>query len=130
MMAVVHVLSPVPDEWIPVPSSTLRGQRTPRRDPWFALESGEHAHTGEWMPMSVGSLLHAARSDAGMSVDEVAERVRLRRTVVLALEQDDFTICGGAVYARGHLRAIARVLDLDADALVHEFNVQMAAEGQ
>ena len=129
MMAVVHVLSPVPDEWVPVPSSSLRGQRTPRRDPWFALGSGEHTQAREWMPMSVGSLLHAARTDAGMSVDEVAERVRLRRTVVLALEQDDFAICGGTVYARGHLRAIARVLDLDPEALVHEFNVQMTAQG-
>ena len=80
--------------------------------------------------MSVGSLLHAARTDAGMSVDEVASRVRLRRTVVLALEQDDFGICGGSVYARGHIRSIARVLDLDPEALVQEFNLQMAAEGR
>jgi len=126
-MAVVHVLSPVPDEWIPVPSSAMRGQQTPRRDPWFALESAESGAHREWMPMSVGSLLHAARTDAGMTIDEVSERVRLRRTVVLALEEDDFSICGGAVYARGHLRAIARVLDLDPEALVHEFNQQMVA---
>ena len=31
---------------------------------------------------------------------------------------DDFTLCGGDVYARGHVRTIAKVVGADPDALV------------
>ena len=60
--------------------------------------------------MSIGQTLHEARERAGLSVDEVSERTRIRATVVRAIEADDFALCGGDVYARGHVRAIAAVV--------------------
>jgi len=38
------------------------------------------------------------------------------------MEDDDFSHCGGRVYARGQLRAMAPVLGLDPDDLVDEFD--------
>jgi cytoskeletal protein RodZ len=72
--------------------------------------------------MSVGSDLRAARIAAGLSLDDVADRVRVRSTVVERIEADDFSLCGGDVYARGHIRTIANVVGTDPAAVVAEFD--------
>ena len=53
-----------------------------------------------------------------MSVDDLAERTRIRPHVIEAIEVDDFSSCGGDVYARGHLRALARVLGVDPEPII------------
>jgi cytoskeletal protein RodZ len=37
------------------------------------------------------------------------------------MEQDDFSMCGGDAYAKGHLRTLAPILGLDPDALVSAY---------
>ncbi len=72
--------------------------------------------------MSVGETLSHARRSVGLSLDDVAADTRIRASVVASIENDDFGPCGGAVYARGHIRSIARVLGIDADPLIAEFD--------
>jgi len=72
--------------------------------------------------MSLGSDLREAREAAGLTLEDVAERTRIRRTLVERIEADDFAPCGGDVYARGHVRTIARVVGLDPEPLVSEFD--------
>jgi cytoskeletal protein RodZ len=57
-----------------------------------------------------------------MSVDDVSSATRIRATLVRAIESDEFEPCGGAVYARGHLRNIARAVGIDPEPLVAEFD--------
>jgi cytoskeletal protein RodZ len=71
---------------------------------------------------TVGQKLERARTDAGLTVEEVSEQTRVRVPIVNAIEQDDFSRSGGDVYARGHVRSLARVVGLDADALVAQFD--------
>lgn len=71
--------------------------------------------------MSVGQSLQAAREDAGLSVDQVSEATRIRATIVRAIEADDFSLCGGDFYARGHIRALAQAVGADPAPLVAEF---------
>jgi len=71
--------------------------------------------------MSLGSDLTDARVEAGLTLQQVADATRIRRTVIERIEADDFTLCGGDVYARGHVRTIAKVVGADPDALVAEF---------
>lgn len=63
--------------------------------------------------MSIGSDIARARRAAGLSHADLAERTRIRSGIIQAIEADDFDACGGVVYVRGHLRAIARALSLD-----------------
>ena len=56
----------------------------------------------------------AARTRIGLTVDQLAERTRIRPHVIESIEVDDFAPCGGDFYARGHLRTLARVLGIDA----------------
>ncbi|UGQ09925.1 helix-turn-helix domain-containing protein [Yinghuangia sp. ASG 101] len=72
--------------------------------------------------MSIGQTLADARISAGLSVDRVSEVTRIRQTLVEAIEHDDFTGCGGDFYARGHIRSIARVVGVDADPLIAEYD--------
>ncbi len=70
----------------------------------------------------IGAQLVQARRRVRLSVDDLAERTRIRPHVIEAIEEDDFSACGGDVYARGHLRVLARVLGIDADVLVREYD--------
>jgi cytoskeletal protein RodZ len=72
--------------------------------------------------VSIGKALAEAREAAGLSVDEVAHATRIRRTLVLGIENDDFSACGGDFYARGHLRTIATKVGLDPTPLLAEFD--------
>jgi cytoskeletal protein RodZ len=70
----------------------------------------------------LGSALAAARRKRGLSVEDVAAATRIRPAIIRAIEEDDFDACGGAVYARGHLRSVAQVVGADPRPLVEEFD--------
>ena len=71
--------------------------------------------------MSIGETLAAARRQKGLSTQDVADTTRIRRTVVEAIERDDYGLCGGDVYARGHIRSIAKVVGIDPAPLLADF---------
>lgn len=77
--------------------------------------------------MGVGESLAAARVAAGESVEDVSRATRIRGELLRRIEADDFAGCGGTVYARGHVRAIAAHLGLDPAAYVAEFDSTHAA---
>jgi cytoskeleton protein RodZ len=72
--------------------------------------------------VSIGQTLIAAREEAGMSVEQVAESTRIRQTLVRAIEHDDYRLCGGDFYTRGHIRSLARTIGLDPTPLIAEFD--------
>lgn len=71
---------------------------------------------------SIGTALKKARIAAGLTVDEVSSTTRVRIPIVHAIEGDDFTRCGGDVYARGHIRTLARAVHLDPAPLVESYD--------
>jgi len=78
--------------------------------------------------MSLGSALKSARTAAGLSVEELAARTRIRGALIKELENDNFVNCGGDTYARGHIRTIARILEIDGAQLLSEFTESFAPE--
>lgn len=76
--------------------------------------------------MSVGSTVRRARENAKMTLGELSAKTRLRQTLLAGIERDDFSTCGGNVYARGHLRTIAILIGLDPNALIAEFDSEHA----
>jgi len=77
--------------------------------------------------VSVGAEVAAARRACGLTIDDVSEATRVRATVLRHIEADDFSLCGGNVYARGHLRAICTVVDLDSAPLLATFDTEQGA---
>ena len=78
--------------------------------------------------MSVGETLTRARERSGLSVEDLSAQTRIRAGLIRQIEADDFTGCGGAVYARGHLRSLAKVIGLDPEQLVADFDRSHADE--
>lgn len=74
----------------------------------------------------VGPALAAARVRLHLTVDQLAERTRIRPHVIESIEVDDFVPCGGDFYARGHLRTLARVLGVDATPLLAAYDERYA----
>lgn len=72
--------------------------------------------------MSIGETLTEERQRAGLSVTQVSLQTRIRETVIRGMEADDFSACGGNFYARGHIRSISRVIGIDPEPLVSEFD--------
>jgi cytoskeletal protein RodZ len=72
--------------------------------------------------LTVGETLSRARRKRKLSVEDVAADTRIRATLIEAIEADHFEQCGGAVYARGHIRSIARVVGVDPAPLIEEFD--------
>jgi len=65
----------------------------------------------------LGEILKKGRENAGMSQEAVAQVTRITGTFVAALESGHFEKLPGAVFGRGFVRSIARVLSLDAEEL-------------
>ncbi|PWI15084.1 DUF4115 domain-containing protein [Streptomyces sp. Act143] len=72
--------------------------------------------------ISVGRALQQARIAAGLTVDDVSNATRVRIAIVHAIEADDFAPCGGDVYARGHIRTLAKAVRLDPAPLLAQYD--------
>jgi cytoskeleton protein RodZ len=59
---------------------------------------------------SPGLLLRGAREARGLSIEEVADRLRLNVALVLAMEEDRLGLLGAPVFARGHLKNYAALV--------------------
>ncbi|MER6326021.1 helix-turn-helix domain-containing protein [Streptomyces coelicoflavus] len=73
---------------------------------------------------SVGRALKQARIAAGLTVDDITTATRVRIAIVHAIEADDFAPCGGDVYARGHIRTLAKAVGLDPADLLARFDAE------
>jgi cytoskeletal protein RodZ len=78
--------------------------------------------------VTVGETLSRARRKRGLSVEDVAADTRIRATLISAIEADKFELCGGTVYARGHIRSIARVVGVNPEELIGEFDTAHQVE--
>lgn len=72
--------------------------------------------------MPVGATLAQAREERGLTVEDVSTATRIRAGLIRAIEADDFSGCGGGVYARGHIRSISRTIGIDPEPLIAEFD--------
>jgi cytoskeletal protein RodZ len=78
--------------------------------------------------VSIGSELTAARERADMTIEQLSAATRIRTGLLIAMEADDFSRCGGNFYARGHIRSIARVVKADPAPLLATFDAEHAVE--
>jgi len=72
--------------------------------------------------VSIGDTLADARRQAGLTITQVSQQTRIRESIIAAIEQGDFSACGGDFYARGHIRSIASVVGLDPMPLIREYD--------
>jgi cytoskeleton protein RodZ len=74
------------------------------------------------MPKNPGESLRQAREFKGWSIAEVAAQLNLTQQRLTQLEAGAFDKLPGTTFARGYIRAYAKLLDMDQNRLVLEFD--------
>ena len=72
--------------------------------------------------VSIGKVLANARRRAGLSVAQVSEQTRITQTIIADIEGDDYSACGGDLYARGHIRSMAAAVGADPGPLIAAYD--------
>jgi cytoskeleton protein RodZ len=91
-----------------VPDNVIEAPMTPRR-------------------ITVSDMLRNRRIECGLEVDYVAQILRIRPAVLIAIEKGEFDQLPGPAYAVGFVRSYATYLGLDAEALVVRFKNETTA---
>jgi cytoskeletal protein RodZ len=76
--------------------------------------------------MTLGQSLVDARKSAGLTLDDLAAKTNIRATLIKEFEANDFRNAGGDTYARGHLKTIARICNIDAENFLEQFDNEHA----
>jgi cytoskeletal protein RodZ len=77
--------------------------------------------------MSLGALITKSRTDARLSIEDLAKVTNIPVTLLRDMENDNFKKCGGETYARGHLRNIAAKVGVDERNFLDLFEVEVTA---
>jgi cytoskeleton protein RodZ len=111
------MLQPVPTD--PQPSTDpvdARAQRQAPKAPPPVLDDAWRA----------GRKLSEARRQRGWTVEEVADRIRVRKEFLEALEEMNIKLLPGKAYALAFLRSYARELGIEERAIVDQFQDECA----
>lgn len=77
--------------------------------------------------VSPGARLSQARSQRGLTVEQVARETNLSPRYVKALDTDDYDTLPGAAFIRGYIRRYAQLVQLPPDELVADFDAAWRA---
>ena len=77
--------------------------------------------------MNLGEVLASARASSGISIDDLAAITSIRAGLIVEMERNNFSQCGGDIYAKGHLRNIAPKIGLDPHQLIEMYNQEHSA---
>src|SRR5687767_12360694 len=80
------------------------------------------AHEPAMPNASFGAMLLHARTQRGISHDDVARDTRVAKRYVLALENESLSSLPGGLYNRAYVRTYAAYLGLDADLIVRDYD--------
>jgi cytoskeletal protein RodZ len=80
--------------------------------------------------MNLGEVLASARASSGISIDDLAAITSIRAGLITEMERNNFSHCGGDIYAKGHLRNIAPKIGLDPHQLIEMYNQEHSAENR
>src|SRR5580765_4625804 len=76
----------------------------------------------------IGRELAEARERAGLSVEELSHRTKISVPTLLAIERNQMGNLPGGIYTRGLLRAYAREVGCDPEALVSRFRAEVGED--
>jgi cytoskeleton protein RodZ len=77
--------------------------------------------------LSIGAILRNHRETAGLTVQDVAARLRLDIETIRILEASRFEELAASAYVRGYIRNYARLFGVEAEPLIRQFNTGASA---
>ncbi|MGH7023616.1 MAG: helix-turn-helix domain-containing protein [Caulobacteraceae bacterium] len=107
------------------PSIDEQGGREPRRDDLAALRPAKLTLADD---CHVGEAMARARVSLDLSVDDIAQATHVRASHLAALEASDLDALPARPFAIGYIKAYARALGLDQEAVVARFKRESPGE--
>ena len=74
--------------------------------------------------MEIGKTLKEAREAMGLSLEAVEEETKIRRKYIQALEQEQFQVLPGPIYAKAFLKNYAKFLGVKVEEIMEEYMQQ------
>lgn len=94
----------------------------------LAGEESAVPETASAVPLSLGEQLAGRRQELGWSVQDVASHLKLAPRQIDAMENDNFAALPTMVMTRGFIRSYAKLLGLDATALLATISPAVTAQ--
>ncbi len=85
------------------------------------------ATTTDAVETGCGAVLRQAREKIGMSLADAARQVKMRINTLEALENEQWAQIGAPVFIRGQLRSYGRLLKVDVEPFLFQFEPQQSA---
>ncbi|WP_066016301.1 RodZ domain-containing protein [Endozoicomonas atrinae] len=76
-----------------------------------------------------GTVLAQARNSQGLSIPEVAENLKITESYVKAIEESMFDVLPQAAFVRGYIRNYAKLVGLNGEDLVKDFDHFIGIDG-
>lgn len=73
----------------------------------------------------VGYQLRRAREKLGLDVSAIADQQHLRTSVIQSIEDGDYSKVDTELFLKGYVRAYARQVELDADAIIRDLDAEL-----
>src|SRR4029078_8376614 len=73
------------------------------------------------MPDSFGARLRLRREEQGLALAAIAEELKIKLSLLEAVERDDVSHWPSGIYRRAFIRAYAHAIALNPDFIVREF---------
>lgn len=73
---------------------------------------------------TVGEVLQRHRIERDLTLQDIAQQLRIQRSYLDALENGDFDKLPGLTYAIGYVRSYAQLLELDSATLITDFKAE------
>ena len=70
----------------------------------------------------LGKKIRTIREEQGLTVEEVAKKLLLSKQKIIAIENNDYIHCPSVSYARGYVRAYAKLLGTDEQDMLQELS--------
>jgi cytoskeletal protein RodZ len=80
--------------------------------------------------MNLGEVLASARASSRLSIEDLAAITSIRAGLLAEMERNNFSQCGGDIYAKGHLRNIAPKIGLDPHQLIELYIQEHSADNR
>src|SRR5262245_26672939 len=77
---------------------------------------------------TLGADLQQARERAGLSLDDLSARTKIRRHMLESIERNDFASIPGGLLARGYLRAYAGEVGLPAEVVAARYQTEFGTD--
>lgn len=71
--------------------------------------------------MNIGEKLKNKRLEKGISIEEIQKKTKIRTKYLQAIEENNFDIIPGTVYAKAFIKEYARQLNLDEREIIDEY---------